>query len=1321
MAPKKQAAGKKPAQSAKAKKKPQQDERWRALIAMQEAGNSFVSSVDHRSDKSGQLRSDSLGSAFEGEDAIFAMAVLLRQRLQEAPSLSRFVREDALEDLEAALVRLITQALGSPEACPRVPLTPELLGTKTEGLVQAIMDTLTGPHALGEDLLVSVVDKLQAARHAGVKSFLFGVEEAIQKIAAEHKSASGSVVSGTPSLCGGEGSVSLMPLSKETLSAHQQQSEEHTPSDSEPAEVEVTSEAGSSCHAPLKGALNTSAITDLKLPDDTIQIMQRSWDDLISIKCGEEGAADVLYSAILQSLSDHEVHPDFTTPKSIHGVRFVEAMGKLVSCLEDAAALRAMVETLGFSHMQMNITDESVMSFATGFLSVFEEELGYQLSIEASEGWIALLTHVGGAIIFVKSTYGERIKMLLDSWESANDHNNNEKRMLGLEDSSDDSDDSVAEDVPPAKQANRRGTLGGGQTTHPTNGNGNHNGNTKKASKSKRNHLEEEVFGQHVPSTFAEMFEVNAVVMGFTGDGWLRDVLQCFDAVVKNIANAGRLQEECDVLAMRMSKREESQVKLDDFKSCMLASLRSLLPKEWSTKHEEAWGWLWSTFERMLKRSLDLPKKYEKALVRFFNALDEDQMTELRRSLHPHFFAVEEVGQRYFKQSNTRLNYIAGKILEMTGEFFKDPISMVERLSALGLRHVGYGSPTELFAPFAIAGVSTVKEVTADEEVIQAFRWSLGLIAKILTRTVKEGSTIVMTAINSNSTKALRKALSSEPRGERARSLLVVQVGTQSISPLAWAIESGVLEGARAIITDLLTIRADRERYYYGAEELFTRHPNLILMLSTNAPGLLPTLLEGLIWRARHTTRGVRRVNFYVKYLLVEADGSFSKALEWLAAAGDLPIISHPVICLVSDLLWKGVVRRLFIFSKVWPVVSLLLFIVSQTILPRWQDEGAEARKRLYWAILVARSLIYLFTIPRLGRQNFQKWYKRRENMKVLGCIRIPAFLKDKYAASSMVLLILLLVMCCLEPLWWCTDDEDWPTDICPASIEKLDYYQFFGMTAMVFHWLILVDLSIFSTKLASFVIVCGNVLSEVLRFLIALSFLILTFASGISVLTTEYPEFQDVPRCVVSLFALTVSVHEVDYRDYMNEPVLLSSILLFVVLAAILLLNLLIAQLNCSYEYVYQDAVGFARLGRASLVIETVGSCPRNRWDAFVEAMHLDQNLEFDEGDIGVPGGIQVSEPSSLHPVVVDSIHRFGGECSPDNPWPEDDQEEEDKYEQMQQHAERILQKVKRISKRGGSSSESRTDTTSSPTKWESALSMGPAASGVTKTMSIK
>ena len=40
----------------------------------------------------------------------------------------------------------------------------------------------------------------------------------------------------------------------------------------------------------------------------------------------------------------------------------------------------------------------------------------------------------------------------------------------------------------------------------------------------------------------------------------------------------------------------------------MLAALRSLLPKQWSTKHETAWEWLWLTVARNLKDSQ--PKKH---------------------------------------------------------------------------------------------------------------------------------------------------------------------------------------------------------------------------------------------------------------------------------------------------------------------------------------------------------------------------------------------------------------------------------------------------------------------------------------------------------------------------------------------------------------------------------------------------------------------------------------------------------------------------------------------------------------------------------------
>merc|ERR1719230_2088140 len=143
--------------------------------------------------------------------------------------------------------------------------------------------------------------------------------------------------------------------------------------------------------------------------------------------------------------------------------------------------------------------------------------------------------------------------------------------------------------------------------------------------------------------------------------------------------------------------------------------------------------------------------------------------------------------------------------------------------------------------------------VSDDQSKIDAFYWSLSVTSSMLVRTIKEGSTIVMKAINANSVKALQKAMACAPRGERARWCLIIQVGTQNISPLSWAIESGSFESARAIIDDLLTIRADRERYYYGTEELFGRHPDIIHRVVQDAIVLLPPLLDGLLWRSRNT------------------------------------------------------------------------------------------------------------------------------------------------------------------------------------------------------------------------------------------------------------------------------------------------------------------------------------------------------------------------------------------------------------------------------------------------------------------------------------
>ena len=43
------------------------------------------------------------------------------------------------------------------------------------------------------------------------------------------------------------------------------------------------------------------------------------------------------------------------------------------------------------------------------------------------------------------------------------------------------------------------------------------------------------------------------------------------------------------------------------------------------------------------------------------------------------------------------------------------------------------------------------------------------------------------------------------------------------------------------------------------------------------------------------------------------------------------------------------------------------------------------------------------------------------------------------------------------------------------------------------------------------------------------------------------------------------------------EDPLLLTAVFCFVTASAILLLNLLIAQLNCSYVYIYQNMLGYA------------------------------------------------------------------------------------------------------------------------------------------------
>merc|ERR1719217_1436225 len=522
---------------------------------------------------------------------------------------------------------------------------------------------------------------------------------------------------------------------------------------------------------------------------------------------------------------------------------------------------------------------------------------------------------------------------------------------------------------------------------------------------------------QNIPTTFKEMFQFNAAVMGFGQNLWMNEVLDLFNNIMSNFSNVGRVQEECYVLTIRISKVATGKVNLPEFKSCRLASLRSLLPKEWSTAHELAWSWSWERIESFLLENMGKTVKWEKSLNTLLDGIDEATGYQIRQDIYARFFATTPAGESYFKQNVTYLHLLVTKVLGLCLMMYKDPVYCVDDISGIGLRHVGYGIPTELFQPFIVVICGVIRDLGVDEVTLKSFTWVLNLIGQMQTRTITEGSTIVMKAININSPKAVKAAIACAARGVRASWMLLITVGTRDISPFLWSEQSGAIEAGLAMLEDLLTIRADRDKYYYEFDYLFKRHPDLVNTCLTDAPGLVVPLLDGLIWRSRLTVNGYRRVNYYLKYLLVDPEGKFAKNMEWVVKSKDPRLMVHPMLVLLGDIVWSRVALRSFIQRKAWFIFTLFVFVISQSIIKGLLEADPEDAG-LRYATFAFRIFIYMFSMGQMVFVHMSRILGsyRRGDVIELGKCPIPSYLANWQEAFNLVLMLVLMSMLATEP-----------------------------------------------------------------------------------------------------------------------------------------------------------------------------------------------------------------------------------------------------------------------------------------------------------------
>merc|ERR1719499_594973 len=118
---------------------------------------------------------------------------------------------------------------------------------------------------------------------------------------------------------------------------------------------------------------------------------------------------------------------------------------------------------------------------------------------------------------------------------------------------------------------------------------------------------------------------------------------------------------------------------------------------------------------------------------------------------------------------------------------------------------------------------------------------------------------------------------------------------------------------------------------------------------------------------------------------------------------------------------------------------------------------------------------------------------------------------------------------------------------------------------------------------------------------------------------------------------------------------------------------------------------IGYARLNRCKIITSTMATVSKQRWERFVNTLRLEDRVEFGEGDLGIAGGIQITEPANLNITTVDMIRRFGGSTSTAAQWPEDIGDGEDEDDRID-HLEKLIDRFqKRASSYGKSSKKGR------------------------------
>merc|ERR1711972_764195 len=101
-----------------------------------------------------------------------------------------------------------------------------------------------------------------------------------------------------------------------------------------------------------------------------------------------EAAGEAIYAALFDSAPS--LQSLFKTPRAVMAMRFMNGLNSIVNALNDPKALKVTVETLGFQHLDLEVTIPRVVIFRDAIVDLLAVELGARFTKLAREGWQAM-------------------------------------------------------------------------------------------------------------------------------------------------------------------------------------------------------------------------------------------------------------------------------------------------------------------------------------------------------------------------------------------------------------------------------------------------------------------------------------------------------------------------------------------------------------------------------------------------------------------------------------------------------------------------------------------------------------------------------------------------------------------------------------------------------------------------------------------------------------------------------------------------------------------------------------------------------------------